>query len=134
MNIEETINIINLLQNKYDYNDTKIAKYLDITTKELRELRLNNNIQYKDEKYKDYLNLALEMQNLVHRAYFPVELARMTGRSKSTVNMVCKMFNIRPSKKAYCLCCGKELQVKLTAVPSYCNSTCRYKHKGVDKC
>lgn len=131
MNIEETRNIINHLQNKYDYNDTKIAKYLDITTKELRELRLKNNIQYKSETYKDYLNLALEMQEIADKAYFPIELARMTGRSKSTVSMVCRMFNIKPQKKAFCLCCGKELQVKLTAVPSYCNNTCRHKHKGI---
>lgn len=126
---QDKINIIKQLQ-KNGYTDSRIAKNLSTTASSLREYRLKHRIFYEDARYNEYLKLAIELEPLAGEVYFPIELARLTNKSISTVTMVCKMFNVKPSKKAYCLCCGKELKVKTTAVPSYCNNRCRLKYKG----
>lgn len=127
---------INLMQDKFNYTDNQIARELGITTKHLRELRIIHKIFYKElnSKNNKYLKLAIEFKKLEQEVYFPVEFARMTNTSPYTANMVCKMFNIKPSKKAYCKHCGTEVEVKTTAVPKFCSSVCRYRYKGDEKC
>lgn len=132
----DKIEIIRLLQDKMNYNDSQIAKYLGITTKELKKFRLENHIFYRidDTKNNNYLSLAIKFNNLADDVYFPIEFARITSTSPSTTNMICKMFNIKPTKKAYCVHCGKEVIIKTTAVPKYCSYSCRSKQKGEVKC
>ena len=132
----EKIETIKLLQEKMNYNDNQIANYIGITTKELKKFRLDNQVFYRvdDTKNNNYLSLAIKFDELAEDVYFPVEFARLTNTSPYTANMICKMFNIKPSKKAYCKHCGKEVVVKSTAIPKFCNSICRYKYKGDAKC
>lgn len=132
----DTIKTIQMLQDKMNYSDVQIAKYLGMKTQQLREFRLNYRVLYRsdDIKNNDYLTKAIEFNNLASEVYFPIELARMTNTSPYTTNMICKMFNVKPTKKAYCKYCGKELTVKSTAVPQYCNASCRYKYKGDVQC
>lgn len=136
MSVTEMIDRVKLLQDKFNYNDNLISKDLGITTKKLRELRLTNKVFYQETEVKnnDYLKLAIKFKELEEEVYFPVEFARLTNTSPYTANMICKMFNVKPSKKAYCQHCGKEVEVKTTAVPKFCNSICRYKYKGDAVC
>lgn len=135
MLVTDVIDRINILQNNFNYSDNLIAKDLGITTKKLREFRLDNEVYYrKGDKNNKYLDLAIEFKKLESEVYFPIELARLTNTSPYTTNIVCRMFNIKPSKKAYCKHCGKELAVKPTAVPKFCNSICRYTYNGDVKC
>lgn len=136
MLVTEMIDRINVLQNKFNYTDNQIAKDLGITTKKLREFRLNHEVFYREDEVKNnnYLELAIEFKKLEEDVYFPIEFARITNNSPYTVNMICKMFNVKPSKKAYCKHCGKELVVKSTAIPKFCNSICRYKYNGDAQC
>ena len=136
MLVTEKIDAIKLLQDKFNYNDNQIARDLGITTKTLREFRLNHKVFYKDKEIKknNYLKLAIQFKELEEQVYFPVEFARMTNTSPYTANMICKMFNVKPTKKAYCKHCGKEVVVKSTAIPKFCNSICRYKYKGDTEC
>lgn len=129
----DKINTIILLQDKMKYNDIQIARYLDMKVKELRKFRLNNEVSYRadDVKNNNYLSLAIEFNKLASEVYFPIELARLTNTSPYTANTICKMFNIKPNKKAFCQHCGEEVVVKSTAVPKYCSSLCRYRHKSV---
>lgn len=130
------INNINIMQNNFNYSDNQIAKDLGITTKKLREIRLEHKIFYRADEVKnnEYLKLAIEFKQMEDEVYFPIEFARATNVSPYTANMICKMFNVKPCKKAYCQHCGKEVVVKSTAVPKYCSSLCRYKYKGDAKC
>lgn len=132
MLVADLVNTIKTLQNSLDYNDNQIAREIGITIKKLREYRMLYEIFYKDTEVKnnEYLKLAIEFKKLEDKVYFPVELARMTNTSTSTTSMICKMFNVKPSKKAFCKHCGAEVEVKTTAIPKFCNSVCRYKHKG----
>lgn len=132
----DKINTINLLQDKMNYNDKQIANYLGVTIKSLREFRVANEVFYRldDTKNNNYLSLAIEFNKLASEVYFPVEFARATDVSPYTVNMICKMFNVKPSKKAYCKHCGKEVIVKTTAIPKFCSASCRNKNKGTSKC
>ena len=135
MLVTDVIDRINILQNNFNYSDNLIAKDLGISTKKLREFRLDNEVYYrKGDKNNKYLDLAIEFKKLESEVYFPIELARLTNTSPYTTNIVCRMFNIKPSKKAYCKHCGKELVVKPTAVPKFCNSICRYTYNGDVKC
>ena len=135
MLVTDVIDKINILQNNFNYSDNLIAKDLGISTKKLREFRLDNEVYYrKGDKNNKYLDLAIEFKKLESEVYFPIELARLTNTSPYTTNIVCRMFNIKPSKKAYCKHCGKELVVKSTAVPKFCNSICRYTYNGDVKC
>lgn len=136
MSVTEMIDRVKLLQDKFNYNDNLISKDLGITTKKLRELRLTNKVFYQETEVKnnDYLKLAIKFKELEEEVYFPVEFARLTNTSPYTANMICKMFNVKPSKKAYCQHCGKVVEVKTTAVPKFCNSICRYKYKGDAVC
>lgn len=128
--------ILALQKSKKLYNDNQIAKHIGITTKELRAFRLEHEVFYRDcdKKNNDYLRLAIQFKHLASEVYFPVEFARLTNTSPYTTNMICKMFSIKPSKKAYCKTCGKELVVKSTAIPKFCNASCRYKYKGDTEC
>ena len=131
MLVTDVIDRINILQNNFNYSDNLIAKDLGITTKKLREFRLNNKICYREgDKNNIYLDLAIEFKKLESEVYFPIELARLTNTSPYTTNIVCRMFNIKPSKKAYCKHCGEEVEVKTTAIPKFCNSICRYKYNN----
>lgn len=132
----EKVKTIKLLQEKMNYNDNQIAKYMGITTKELKRFRLDNQIFYRidDAKNNNYLSLAIRFNELAEDVYFPVEFARLTNTSPYTANMICKMFGIKPTKKAYCKHCGKEVVVKSTALPKFCNSICRYRYNGDAKC
>ncbi|MGL5711435.1 MAG: hypothetical protein ACRCX2_00320 [Paraclostridium sp.] len=132
----DKIKNIEILQSKCNYNDRRISNYLGMNIKELRAFRLNNKVFYNEEctKENNYLELAIRFQELANEVYFPVELARLTNTSPYTTNMICKMFDVKPSKKAYCATCNKELVVKSTAIPKFCNSSCRYKYKGVVEC
>lgn len=136
MLVTDMINSINVMQDKFNYNDNQIARDLGITTKKLRELRLNHKVFYRDSETKNnsYLKMAIQFKELEEEVYFPVEFARLTNTSPYTANMICKMFSIKPSKKAYCKHCGAELEVKSTAIPKFCNSICRYKYKGDAQC
>lgn len=135
MLVTDVIDRINILQNNFNYTDNLIAKDLGITTKKLREFRLDNKVYYREgDKNNIYLDLAIEFKKLESEVYFPIELARLTSTSPYTTNLVCRMFSIKPSKKAYCKHCGKELKVKSTAVPKFCNSICRYTSNGGAKC
>ena len=135
MLVTDVIDKINILQNNFNYSDNLIAKDLGISTKKLREFRLDNEVYYrKGDKNNKYLDLAIEFKKLESEVYFPIELARLTNTSPYTTNIVCRMFNIKPSKKAFCKHCGKELVVKSTAVPKFCNSICRYTYNGDVKC
>ena len=97
---------------------------------------MNHEVFYREDEVKNnnYLELAIEFKKLEEDVYFPIEFARITNNSPYTVNMICKMFNVKPSKKAYCKHCGKELVVKSTAIPKFCNSICRYKYNGDAQC
>lgn len=131
MLVTDVIDKINILQNNFNYSDNLIAKDLGISTKKLREFRLNNEVYYrKGDKNNKYLDLAIEFKKLESEVYFPIELARLTNTSPYTTNIVCRMFNIKPSKKAYCKHCGEEVEVKTTAIPKFCNSICRYKYNN----
>ncbi len=136
MSVTEMIDRVKLLQDKFNYNDNLISKDLGITTKKLRELRLTNKVFYQETEVKNnnYLKLAIKFKELEEEVYFPVEFARLTNTSPYTANMICKMFSVKPSKKAYCKHCGKEVVVKTTAIPKFCNSICRYKYKGDAVC
>lgn len=136
MLVTDMIDRINILQNKFNYSDNQIAKDLGITTKKLKEFRLNHEVFYREDEIKnnDYLNLAIEFKKLEKEVYFPIEFARLTNTSPYTANMICKMFNVKPTKKAYCKHCGEELIVKSTAIPKFCNSICRYKYNGDAQC
>ena len=131
MLVTDVIDRINILQNNFNYSDNLIAKDLGISTKKLREFRLDNEVYYrKGDKNNKYLDLAIEFKKLESEVYFPIELARLTNTSPYTTNIVCRMFNIKPSKKAYCKHCGEEVEVKTTAIPKFCNSICRYKYNN----
>lgn len=131
MLVTDVIDKINILQNNFNYSDNLIAKDLGISTKKLREFRLDNEVYYrKGDKNNKYLDLAIEFKKLESEVYFPIELARLTNTSPYTTNIVCRMFNIKPSKKAYCKHCGEEVEVKTTAIPKFCNSICRYKYNN----
>ena len=92
---------------------------------------MDNEVYYrKGDKNNKYLDLAIEFKKLESEVYFPIELARLTNTSPYTTNIVCRMFNIKPSKKAYCKHCGEEVEVKTTAIPKFCNSICRYKYNN----
>lgn len=132
MLVADMIDSINIMQDKFNYDDNQIARNLGITTKKLRELRLNHKIFYRDNEIKNnsYLKMAIQFKKLEEEVYFPIEFARLTNTSPYTTNMICKMYNIKPSKKAYCKHCGAELEVKLTVKHKFCSSICRYRHKG----
>ena len=131
MLVTDVIDKINILQNNFNYSDNLIAKDLGISTKKLREFRLDNEVYYrKGDKNNKYLDLAIEFKKLESEVYFPIELARLTNTSPYTTNIVCRMFNIKPSKKAYCKHCGEEVEVKTTAIPKFCNSIYRYKYNN----
>ena len=136
MLVAELVNTINTLQSNLNYNDNQIAKEIGITVKKLRKYRMLYKIFYRDTEVKnnEYLRLAIKFKELENEVYFPVELARMTNTSTSTTSMICKMFSVKPSKKAYCKHCNKEVEVKTTAIPKFCNSICRYKYKGDAEC
>ena len=136
MLVTDIIKEINTLQEKFNYNDNQIAKDMGITTKKLREYRVKHQIFYRDTETKnnDYLKLAIKFDELAEDVYFPVEFARLTNTSSYTTSMICKMFNVKPTKKAYCKHCGAEVEVKTTAIPKFCNSMCRYKYKGDAEC
>lgn len=122
----EQADLVRRLQNQ-GYDDRRIGNNLGVSQIYLRKLRLEFDIPFGNHKDK-YLELAKEIQPILDQAYFPVELSRLTNSSLSTVKIVCDMFDLRPSKKAYCLCCNKEIKITRTTVPKYCGTSCRNKY------
>ena len=68
MLVTDVIDKINILQNNFNYSDNLIAKDLGITTKKLREFRLNNKICYregdKNNIYYDFIkNIKVDFED-----------------------------------------------------------------------
>ena len=106
------------------FDDRRIGQNLGVSQIYLRKLRLELDIPFGNHKDR-YLEIAKELIPLLDQAHFPVDLSRMTNISLSTVKMVCEMFDLKPCKKSYCLCCGKEVKITNTVLPKYCSASCR---------
>ncbi|GAA0093034.1 hypothetical protein UT300009_30640 [Paraclostridium bifermentans] len=105
----------------------EVSRLLQIKVKKLREIMLDLDIYpNENDKEYDYFRQAKIIKMQLSSAYFVKDLVKLTGISKSRVQMVCKMYDLKPCKKAHCVICGKEIEVKGSVVKQYCSSECYY--------
>lgn len=105
----------------------EVSRLLQIKSKELRKIMLELDIYpNENDKEYDYFQSAKTIKEQLSSAYFLIDLVKLTGISRSRVMMVCKMYDLKPCKKAYCVICGKEIGVKGSVVKKYCSNECYY--------
>ena len=127
--MKDIVELIKQLQ-AFNLKDKEIALELNKTEQEILQLRLKHNIDYKNKRNKmqKYLNIAKEIKPLMDKVYFPSQLCSLVKYNKSTILLVCNLYNLKPTKKPICLFCGKELEIKANVLPKYCDRKCRESH------
>lgn len=124
----EYIDMIKQLQT-LGLNDKEIALELDIPEQQILKLRLEFGIDYKNKNnMQKYLDVAKEIKPLMKEVYFPSQLTKLVKYNKSTILLVCNLYNLKAEKKPICLYCGRELEVRSNVLPKYCDRSCREKH------
>lgn len=104
----------------------EVCRLLQIKIKKLRKIMLDLDI-YPNENDKEYsyFESAKAINAQLDAAFYLTDLVRLTGISKSRVNMICKMYDLKPCKKAYCITCGKEIHNIHEVGRKYCSNKCR---------
>ena len=118
---EEITNIV-----KSGVSIYKISEWTGLKVNEIRKIMLENHISPSetDKEYKNYID-ALKLKESANKAYFYKDLAKISGVPISRVKFLADVYDIKPTKKAYCTVCGKEIDLSnSTIVNKYCSKEC----------
>lgn len=110
---------------------TEVSKWFRIPVYKLRKIAFENNIQpnTNDPEGLNY-DIAVKIREYATEAYFFKDFANEFGLPMSKIRTVCSMYDLKPLKKAYCIVCGKEIDLTGSSIVNkFCSRTCSDRHR-----